>query len=172
MNIPILSVTGTSNSGKTTLMEKIIAELSRRGYRVAAVKHTLHDFDIDQKGKDSWRHRQAGAVTSVLSSSRMVAVIEKVSHDLSIAELTRRYVEGVDIVIVEGHKKNDYPKIVMVSGKARELSETVSRKNILAFACDSEVETTLPVFHRNDARGITDLIENRLLAPLKKSTAD
>ena len=74
--IPIVSIVGKSNSGKTTLIEKLIAELTRRGWRVATIKHNRHGFEIDHEGKDSWRHKQAGAVATVVASPRRIAVIE------------------------------------------------------------------------------------------------
>ena len=91
--IPIVSIVGKSNSGKTTLIEKIIAELVRRGYRVATIKHNRHGFDIDHEGKDSWRHKRAGARTTVIASPRRVAVVEDVERDYAIDELAARYDE-------------------------------------------------------------------------------
>jgi molybdopterin-guanine dinucleotide biosynthesis protein B len=88
--IPVVSVVGKSNSGKTTLIEKMIGELVRRGYRVATIKHNLHGFEIDHEGKDSWRHKQAGARTTVIASPHRVAVVEDVEKDLDIGELVDR----------------------------------------------------------------------------------
>jgi molybdopterin-guanine dinucleotide biosynthesis protein B len=85
-NIPVISIVGESDTGKTTLIEKIIPELTRRGFRVATVKHHAHNFEIDHEGKDSWRHKQAGSCLTVLSSPRRVAVVEDVEKDHDIAE--------------------------------------------------------------------------------------
>jgi molybdopterin-guanine dinucleotide biosynthesis protein B len=79
--IPILSVVGRSNAGKTTLIVKMIAELVRRGYRVATIKHNRHGFEIDHEGKDSWRHKQAGARITVIASPHQVAVVEDIEKD-------------------------------------------------------------------------------------------
>ena len=76
MTIPIISVVGKANAGKTTLLEKVIAELTGRGYRVATIKHNIHGFEIDQEGKDSWRLKKAGARMTVISSPQRLALIE------------------------------------------------------------------------------------------------
>ncbi|MCX5833549.1 MAG: molybdopterin-guanine dinucleotide biosynthesis protein B, partial [Deltaproteobacteria bacterium] len=109
--IPIISIVGRSNTGKTTLIEKMIKELAARGYRVATIKHNLHGFDIDHPGKDSWRHREAGARLTVLASPKKVALIRDVDRDYTIDEIRDRYVEDADIILVEGYKENDFPKI-------------------------------------------------------------
>ena len=83
--IPIVSIVGKSDSGKTTLIEKLLPELGRRGYRVATVKHDVHGFEVDREGKDSWRHKKAGAHTVVISSPLKVAVIRDVDHDAELA---------------------------------------------------------------------------------------
>ena len=80
--IPIVSIVGKSDSGKTTLIEKLIAELTRRGFRVATIKHNRHGFDIDHEGKDSWRHKRAGAVATVVASPGRAALIEDTPEGL------------------------------------------------------------------------------------------
>jgi len=109
--IPVVSFVGKSGSGKTTLIEKIIPELTREGWRVATIKHSHRGFDIDREGKDSWRHRKAGARMAVMSSPEQIAVIEKPERDLDIAEVRDQYIHDVDIVLSEGFKGNPCPKI-------------------------------------------------------------
>lgn len=162
---PVISVIGRSSSGKTTLIEKIVRELTARGYRVATIKHNLHGFDIDHPGKDSWRHREAGARLTVLASPKKIALIRDVERDYSIDEIRDRYVEDVDIVIVEGYKKNDFPKIeVFRSALGQDL---LSRKGdpLLAVASDSPIGADLPRVDINDARRIVDMVEERFLKP-------
>ena len=84
--IPIISIVGKSDSGKTTLIEKIVPELVRRGYRICTVKHHLHDFEIDKEGKDSWRHKRAGAHSVIISSPRKVALTRDVKKEMSLEE--------------------------------------------------------------------------------------
>ncbi len=109
--IPIVSIVGRSNTGKTTLIEKMIPELRRRGYRVATIKHNIHGFDIDHEGKDSWRHKKAGAQMTVIASPHQVAVVEDVNRDYELSELRDHYIRDVDIILSEGFKKNPHPKI-------------------------------------------------------------
>ena len=97
--IPIVSIVGKSDSGKTTLMEKLIAELNLRGYKVASVKHDTHDFEIDKEGKDSWRHKKAGATTTIISSPHKVAVVSDTDRDLRLSEIRDRFVLKEDIVL-------------------------------------------------------------------------
>jgi len=85
--VPIVSIVGKSDSGKTTLIEKLLPALTGRGYRVATVKHDVHGFEVDQEGKDSWRHKQAGAHTVVISSPNKVALIRDVERDLTLDEI-------------------------------------------------------------------------------------
>ena len=95
--IPIISIVGKSDSGKTTLIEKLVPELTRRGYRVATVKHDVHGFEVDREGKDSWRHKQAGAHTVVISSPQKIALIRDVEKDSTLDEIRRRWVQDVDL---------------------------------------------------------------------------
>src|SRR3990167_5491047 len=95
--IPVVSIVGKSDTGKTTLIEKIIPELTRRGYLVATIKHDVHGFEMDREGKDSWRHKQAGARTTVLSSPWRVAVVADVEKDHDIAQLRDMEICGVDL---------------------------------------------------------------------------
>ena len=92
--IPIISIVGKSDSGKTTLIEKLVPELTRRGYRVATVKHDIHGFEVDREGKDSWRHKQAGAHTVVISSPQKIALIRDVEKDLTLDEIREKMDSG------------------------------------------------------------------------------
>lgn len=162
--IPIVSIVGKSDSGKTTLIEKMIGKLIERGYRVATIKHNLHGFDIDHEGKDSWRHKKAGARLTLLASPGRVAVIEDTGADLGIGELRDRYIDNVDIILTEGFKGNPYPKIeVSRSVMARELLSSKD-DNLIAVASDSPVETDVNLFDINDIEGIVDLVEDLFLS--------
>jgi molybdopterin-guanine dinucleotide biosynthesis protein B len=162
--IPIVSLVGKSNSGKTTLMEKMIEKLVERGYRVATIKHNLHGFDIDHEGKDSWRHKKAGARLTLLASPGKVAVMEDTGADLGIGELRDRYIHNVDIILTEGFKGNPYPKIeVFRSVLKRELLSSKD-DNLIAVAGDEPVETDANLFDINDIEGIVDLVEDLFLS--------
>jgi len=161
--IPIVSIVGRSNTGKTTLIEKMIPELKRRGYQVATVKHTIHGFEIDREGKDSWRHRKAGARVTVIASPGKIALLEDVDRDYEIEELRDKYITGVDIILVEGFKKNPYPKIEVVRSGLKQEPLRAQEDNLIAVACDHPVERGVPRLDVDDIDGIVDLIESRLL---------
>ena len=91
MPTPIISIVGKSNSGKTTLIENLIPELTKRGYRVATIKHNVHGFDIDHEGKDSWRHKKAGAFATVIACPTRIALIEDIDHDQTLDEIRDKY---------------------------------------------------------------------------------
>ncbi len=168
--IPVVSIVGRSNTGKTTLIEKMIRELTARGYRVATIKHNLHGFDIDHPGKDSWRHREAGARLTVLASPKKVALIRDVVRDYTIDEIRSRYVEDADIIIVEGYKENDFPKIEVFRSSLGHKLLGGKKGKLLAVASDRPLGVDVPCLDINDARGIVDLVEMRYLkAKAKKS---
>ena len=161
--VPIISIVGKSNSGKTTLIEKLIPELMRRGWRVGTIKHNMHGFEIDHEGKDSWRHKKAGAAVTVVASPSRVAVIEDTDRDYEIGEIRERYIRGVDVVLVEGYKGNPYPKIEVFRPALRRERLCGSRDNLVAVASDEALSVEAPFFHLSDIAGIADLIENRFL---------
>jgi len=161
--IPVVSIVGESDTGKTTLIEKIIPELIRRGYLVATIKHDVHGFEMDREGKDSWRHKQAGASTTVLSSPWRVAVVADVGKDHDIAELRDMYIRSVDIILTEGFKKSRYPRIEVFRSDLKD--DIISRgdENLMGVVGDKPPGVNVPCFDRNDVRGIVDLIENSFL---------
>jgi molybdopterin-guanine dinucleotide biosynthesis protein B len=161
--IPIVSIVGKSGAGKTTLIEKVIPELIRRGYRVATIKHNIHGFDIDHEGKDSWRHKRAGARTTVIASPRRVALIEDVEKDHNITELKNRYIQDVDIVLVEGYKKNPYPKIEINRTEMKQGLLSTNDDNLIAVVTNKRLNIDVPCFDIDDISGVVDIIEERFL---------
>ena len=161
--IPIVSIVGRSNTGKTTLIEKLIIELRRRGYRVGTIKHNSHGFDIDHEGKDSWRHKKAGAQVTVIASPHRVAVIEDVNRDYELSELMDHYIRDVDIILSEGFKKNPHPKIEVVRSGLKHKPLCTREDNLIAVASDRPLERGVPCLDINDAGSIVNLIEGRFL---------
>ncbi|MFH1091248.1 MAG: molybdopterin-guanine dinucleotide biosynthesis protein B, partial [Pseudomonadota bacterium] len=102
--VPLVCIVGRSDSGKTTFIEKLVPELTKLGLSVGTIKHDVHGFDIDRPGKDSWRHKQAGARQTLISSPTKLALIRDTDHDYSLDELTP-YFNGLDIVLTEGYKR-------------------------------------------------------------------
>ncbi|MCO5385572.1 molybdopterin-guanine dinucleotide biosynthesis protein B [Desulfosporosinus sp.] len=158
--IPVISIVGgKSNSGKTTLLEKLIREAKRRGWRVATLKHDVHGFEMDQPGKDTWRHDRAGADVVAISSPKRIAVLERVSDDQPLDEVLAR-IQGVDVIFTEGYKHADKPKIeVYRSAVHQELFSKL--EELIAIASDVEFDNGIPCFGLDDVQGICDLIESK-----------
>lgn len=164
-NIPVVSVVGTSDSGKTTLIEKLLREIKNRGYRVATIKHDVHGFDIDKPGKDTWRHAQAGADVVVISSPVKLAMIEKVVEELTLDEIIAR-INNVDLIMTEGYKRGDKPKIEVFRA-CMERDLLCGPQELVAIASDTPFDIGVPCLDINDAAGLVDIIEEKFLKPKK-----
>ena len=165
--IPIVSIVGKSDIGKTTLIEKLLPELTRRGYRIATVKHDVHGFEVDQEGKDSWRHKKAGAHTVMISSPQKIALIRDVEKDLTLEEIREKFIQDVDLILSEGYKKDVQPKIeVFRKGKYKDLLCT-KEDNLIAVTSDQSFDVGVPFFDLEDVKGLSDFIEKRFLEAKK-----
>ncbi|HDL63925.1 MAG TPA: molybdopterin-guanine dinucleotide biosynthesis protein B [Proteobacteria bacterium] len=160
--IPIISVVGKTNVGKTTFIEQLIRELKTRGYRIATIKHDVHKFEIDHKGKDTWRHTQAGADTVIIASSSKMAMIKKIDREYGLDELQEWLLQDVDLIITEGYKRKDKPKIE-ISRKAVSQELLCRREELLAIVSDQSFTIGVPIFDLEDASGVADLIEEKIL---------
>jgi molybdopterin-guanine dinucleotide biosynthesis protein B len=167
--IPVVSIVGKSNSGKTTLLEKLIPELKRRGYRVATVKHDTHGFEVDRPGKDTWRLAQAGADAVVISSSDKLALIKRVAREQSLAEIAALVGEA-DIVLTEGYKRGPAPKIE-VSRRAISTELLCTADELVAIASDQRFPLPVPQFALDDAAGLADVLEERFLKAARRRDA-
>jgi molybdopterin-guanine dinucleotide biosynthesis protein B len=161
--IPIISIVGKSDSGKTTFIEKLLPELTRRGYRVATVKHDVHGFEVDREGKDSWRHKQAGAHTTIISSPQKVALIRDVEKDLTLAELREKFILDVDLLLSEGYKKDVQPKIEIFRMEKHQELLCTPEDNLVAIVSDKEFHVGVSCFSLDDVKGVADFIENKFL---------
>lgn len=165
-DIPIVSVVGKGDSGKTTFLEKLIRELSSRGHRVATVKHHVHDYDIDTPGKDSWRHGRAGAVTTMVSSPEKFSLVSTVEREMTLPEIARVAADsGCGILLTEGYKREGVNRIE-VSRLARSDELICAPGEALALVTDNPHATCgdAPVFGLDDAAAAADLIEARFLS--------
>lgn len=155
----VYGVTGWKNSGKTGLMERLVSEFTARGLAVSTVKHAHHDTDIDQPGRDSYRHREAGARQVLLATPRRWAVMHELrgAPEPSLADLLAQ-LAPVDLVLVEGYKQGAHPKIE--AHRAENAKPPLAQDNptVRALACDSVLATDLPCFDLDDTRGIADFI--------------
>ncbi len=151
-------IAASSGSGKTTLIEKIVPLLKAKGLRVAVVKHASKGFDLDHPGKDSWRFREAGAEAVVLVGPGSLALLRTSEKEPSGGEL-EELVRGADVLIREGFKKSGMNRIeVFRSGVSGNAPLCVTDRSIIALVSDTPLDTTIPRFDINDARGVAEFI--------------
>jgi molybdopterin-guanine dinucleotide biosynthesis protein B len=155
---PIISLVGSSGSGKTTLMEKLIPELIRKGFRVGSIKHDVHGFEMDKPGKDSWRHKQAGAAVSIISSPSQIGMVMDVDHDHHPDELSS-LLSGVDIILTEGYKKKGRVKVEVFrpDGPGQELL-CINDEHLIALVSDIPIDIGVPRFSLNDIDGLANFL--------------
>jgi molybdopterin-guanine dinucleotide biosynthesis protein B len=158
MAIVINIVASGSNVGKTTLIEGLIKEIRMRGFSVSTIKHDVHGFDIDKEGKDTWKHRKAGAEKVIISSKKRMAVICEVEEEISLNELVDIALKS-DFVIIEGYKNSKYKKIeVFRSGVSKKI--ITPKENLIAIASDVSHDIgNIPVVKLDDYDKLVDIIE-------------
>lgn len=159
---PVILFAAASGVGKTTVMESVIAELSSRGYKVAAVKRTSHKVDPDRPGTDTWRFARAGAAVSILASPEGIGVFSRVEGSVELKEIINSYAANTDMVMVEGFKSLPYPKIIVSrAGKPDDITDT-SDPLAIAFVADHPVDTALPVLDPDQPGAVADFLLNYL----------
>ena len=159
--IPIVSFVGQSNSGKTTFLEKVVKELKIRGYRVAVIKHSHHNFAIDQPGKDSWRLAQAGSDAVIIAAPNKVALIESVDIEPTLSQILSLVIDKVDIVLTEGYKSSNTAKI-LVTGPERRRDFSYNGEETLAVVSPLWTSTGKPQYDENDITMIIDLLSQEI----------
>lgn len=155
----IYGVIGWKNAGKTGLMERLVTEITNRGYRVSTVKHAHHTFDVDHPGRDSYRHREAGATEVLLASRNRFALMHELrdEDEPTLAELLK-HLSPVDLVLIEGYKRDDHPKIEAFRSEPANPLIAPGDPTIRAVAADCDVDLDRPVFDLNDTKAIADFI--------------
>ncbi|WP_373500872.1 molybdopterin-guanine dinucleotide biosynthesis protein B [Desulfococcus sp.] len=159
---PMISFVGHSGSGKTTLLVKLIPELKRRGYRIGTVKHTHHEPETHDRGKDSTRHREAGAETVIFASSRRISLDKETPGDDPEALLP--YFHDMDLVITEGFKRKNRPKIEVYRTTTHAGPLYRGQADFVAMVTDADLPLEIRKFHLEDITGLADFIEKRFLA--------
>jgi molybdopterin-guanine dinucleotide biosynthesis protein B len=159
--VPVISLVGKSGVGKTTALERIIREIKRRGHRVGTVKHDTHGFEMDRPGKDSWRHAQAGSDAVVVSGPHKMALIRIMDEEMPLEDVVQ-LMGDVDLVITEGFKRGDKPKIE-VSRLERGTELLCQPDELIGIMADYPVDMPVPSFALEDAVGIVDLLERLYL---------
>ncbi|WP_299550006.1 molybdopterin-guanine dinucleotide biosynthesis protein B [uncultured Tateyamaria sp.] len=155
----IYGVVGWKNAGKTGLMERLVTEITGRGYTVSTVKHAHHTFDVDHPGKDSFRHRVAGASEVLLASRNRVALMQELRNtdEPTLDQLLTR-LSPVDLVLVEGYKRDAHPKVEAHRAETGNPLIAPNDPTIRAIASDTALTMDRPVFDLNDTKAIADFI--------------
>ena len=158
----VVYVVGKSGSGKTLLVVRLTREMRRRGYRVATVKHASHGFDLDQRGKDSWRHFQAGSEATVVVSPRRLALVKRTASEPQMEEALRLAQAAGDLVLVEGFKT--YPGLkIEVHRRSLGAGLMSDPDGLLAIVSDGAPEASVPVFRPGQVSAVADLLEREVL---------
>jgi molybdopterin-guanine dinucleotide biosynthesis protein B len=155
---PLVCIVGRSNAGKTTLIEKLLPELIRLGLSVGTIKHDVHGFDIDVPGKDSWRHKRAGAKRTMISSPAKLALIQDTDHDPGLGELLE-FFRGLDLVLAEGYKRENRPKVEVFRPEAYVEPLCRADENLIALVSDVPVSLNVQRFGLEDAAGLAAFLK-------------
>ncbi|MGD9159092.1 MAG: molybdopterin-guanine dinucleotide biosynthesis protein B [Desulfobacteraceae bacterium] len=155
--VPAVIIAGWSGSGKTTLVEKLLPALKKKKLKVGTVKHHHGALSLDKPGKDSWRHRQAGADKTIIASPDSVGMIMTINHEPVLDELLY-YMSDMDIVVVEGFKKEKWPKVEIFRSAVHEKPGFLDDPDLIAIASDTELESTVPVFDLDNPEKLADFI--------------
>lgn len=155
----VYGIVGFKNAGKTGLMERLVAEIVGRGFTVSTIKHAHHNFDVDQPGKDSYRHRKAGASQTVLASANRWAMMTELrGADEPTLDQLLAGLSPVDLVLVEGYKRGDHPKVEAHRAEPGNPLLAPDDPTVRAVAADCKVDAPCPVFDLNDTTAIADFI--------------
>ncbi|MGD8366377.1 MAG: molybdopterin-guanine dinucleotide biosynthesis protein B [Desulfobacterales bacterium] len=159
--VPIVSFVGKSNSGKTTVIEKLLPVLKAGGYRIAVIKHAAHGFEIDRRGKDSFRHKTAGADAVLVASPTRMALVK----DDPYAGLARllSYLSDMDLIITEGFKSENYPKIEVLRAERGGRLLCTDNKDLIAVVTDLPFPVNVPVFGLEEIEPLAEFIAARFL---------
>ena len=155
---PVVSIVGKSDSGKTTLIEKLVPRLIERGVRVGTIKHDVHGFQMDREGKDSYRHKKAGALVTVISSPRQIGMVRDVDREQRIEELVDRYFPEVDLVLTEGYKREKWPKVEVHRKELHRSLLSGAEDGLIAVMTDEELSVEVPCFHLDDIDALAEFL--------------
>ena len=164
MTLKLLGIVGFKNAGKTTLTERLVSELTARRYRISTVKHAHHAFDIDQEGRDSWRHRQAGASEVAIVSANRWALVHELrgAREPTLHEIVAK-LAPCDLVLTEGYKWEKHPKIEVRNVGLAHPELAGKDSTVIAIAANGVIENSpVPVFDRENVTSIADFIVARM----------
>ena len=158
----VIGIVGWKDVGKTFVVTEIIKLLVQKGYKVGSIKHAHHNFDIDQRGTDSFKHRKSGSTEVIISSSkRWAKIIENINKkEKKLNELLKEF-NDIDVAIVEGFKKENHPKIEIISQNSKIQNNEIN--NVIAIVSDNIIDSSIPVFKKNDVESLTQFIIDNFL---------
>ncbi|MBF0467830.1 MAG: molybdopterin-guanine dinucleotide biosynthesis protein B [Desulfamplus sp.] len=186
----IISIAGRSGSGKTTFLEKLIPKLKQKGYRIGVIKHAHCGVEMDKKGKDSWRHKNAGAAATLVISPGTLSMVkdykepdysqaqnnftvsdavgrgglESIDREYATIESVKHYLSDMDLIIVEGFKYASLPKLeIFRTDAGHDAPLFIGDKNLEAFITDSDCRPNVPCFSLDDAEAVSDFIEKKYI---------
>jgi len=160
---PVLGLIGRPNCGKTTLIEKLIPALAAQGLRVGTIKHHHGDIQMDMPGKDTWRHKQAGAQVVLLSSPVGIGLIRDTGEDTPVADLVSQYFQDVDLVIAEGYKGAAFPKIEVFRSAVYDGPLADPGGSVIAMVSDIQIREDLPWFRPDEVRPLAEFILEKIV---------
>ena len=161
---PVVAIIGKKNCGKTTLIEKLIPELVKLGYRVGTIKHHHGVIGMDQPGKDTWRHKQAGAHAVLLSSPTGLGFIRETRREISVPELVDLYFTDVDLVLTEGYKNEVLPKVEIFRSTIHAEPLPDPGEELIAMVSDVETDRDIVRFGLDETRQLAEFLVERVLS--------
>ena len=163
-DIPVVAVSGFSESGKTTLIEKLIPELKRRGYRAASIKHSHHELALDSD-KDTERHLQAGSELSMVVSQNRLVLVKPLAEEPTLYEILHMMGDDFDILICEGFKYTSLPKIEICLGES---GQRLSTSNVIGIVSDKPMDSEIPQYAPDAISALADLLERDYILPKRE----
>nr|HID58290.1 molybdopterin-guanine dinucleotide biosynthesis protein B [Desulfobacterales bacterium] len=165
---PIICIIGKSKTGKTTLIERLIFEFKRNGYKVGIVKHAVGGFEIDQQGKDTWRFTKAGVPDVIISSPKKMALVRALSEEMDLDRICDLFLKDVDIIICEGYKTSRNPKIEVFRKGVHEHLFCRKEDGLIAVATDAPLDIDVPLLDINNTKQIYEFIAKKYLLQKKR----
>ena len=158
----VIGIVGWKDVGKTFFVTEIIKLLVQKGYKVGTIKHAHHNFDIDKTGTDSFKHRKSGSSEVIISSSKRWAKIveNNKKKEKNLNELLKEF-NDIDIAIIEGFKKENHPKIEIISQNSKIMNNEI--KNVVAIVSNDKIDSNIPVFKKNDIESLAQFIIDNFL---------
>jgi len=170
--IPVISVVGSAKSGKTFFIEKLVSELRRRKYKIGAVKHTSHSFEIDKPGKDSYRLKECGSSIGGIFSNDKIMIVKDLEEGEGIVKLVFEYFYDMDLGLIEGYREYKLPKIlILASDEVEKEISNFNRDEIIAVIGTGKINTDLNYFGRYEIKRVADFIEKNYIKIYKEKEA-